>query len=100
MSPTKRDLINAVFEEGLTPASANFESFCEAWIKGHFSDTTEKNLAANFVKNAKVKWAKKAKYYKPRLLTDEYFDAPFVKGTAPPPPSKKGKDSKSFYRLQ
>ena len=38
MSVTRKDLINDVFKQGLTPSSADFSSFCEAWINAHFQE--------------------------------------------------------------
>ena len=89
MSVTRKDLINDVFQQGLTPSSAYFSSFCEAWINSHFQEYDEssrKICSSNFVKLTKKRWSSKAKYHKDRLLSETYFDAPLMSLPKPPPP--------------
>ena len=89
MPVTRKDLINDVFKQGLTPSSADFSSFCEAWINAHFQEYDEssrKICSSNFVKLTKKRWSSKAKYHKDRLLSETYFDAPLMSLPKPPPP--------------
>ena len=94
MSLTKRDLIDAVFKEGLTPSQSGFPSFCQAWVDANLPEedsSTREKLASNFAKAVKSKWTgKKANYFQDRLVADKYFEAPFVKTSVPPQPSVKG----------
>ena len=93
MSLTKKDLIDAVFKEGLTPSQSGFPSFCQAWVDANLPEedsSSRVKLASNFVKAVKGKWTGKANYFQDRLVADKYFEAPFVKTRAPPKPSVKG----------